>query len=274
MILEAKNVSKTFRSGGRGGLAVHAVKSANLTAARGEFVAIVGESGSGKSTLARMLLDLHPASEGTIFLRGVDVKSMSKNQRRDFRRTVQAVLQDPAGSLNPRKSVSQSIGEVIRLHKAANTKRDIRQKTLTALELVGLDPASHYLDRFPHELSGGQRQRVLIARAVALNPQIIIADEAVSALDASVKAGVLRVMADLQERLNVGYVFITHDLPVVKKVADYVHVMYRGEIVEHGPAQEIFQSPQHEYTATLLDATPSLDALDGAAPTAPGASAT
>ncbi|GAA1804739.1 ABC transporter ATP-binding protein [Nesterenkonia flava] len=268
MLLEAKNVSKTFRSSGRGSSSVHAVKEVSLTAQRGEFVAIVGESGSGKSTLARMLLDLHPASSGSIELNGVDVRSMNKAQRQDFRRTVQAVLQDPSGSLNPRKSIAQSIGEVIRLHKIADSRRDIRTKTLEALELVGLDPAEHYIDRFPHELSGGQRQRVLIARAVALNPQIIIADEAVSALDASVKAGVLRVMADLQERLNVGYVFITHDLPVVKKVADYVHVMYQGEVVEHGPAREIFENPQHEYTATLLDAAPTLDSLTESSPAA------
>lgn len=260
MLLEAKNVSKTFRTGGRSDV-VRAVKDVSLQAHPGEFIAIVGESGSGKSTLARMLLDLHPASEGSIELDGVDLKSMDKQQRTHFRRTVQAVLQDPSGSLNPRKSIFKSIGEVIRLHRMATSKQAIREKVLEALELVGLDPAENYIDRFPHELSGGQRQRVLIARAVALDPKIIIADEAVSALDASVKAGVLRVMADLQDRLDVGYVFITHDLPVVKKVADYVHVMYQGEVVEHGPAQAIFDDPQHEYTQDLLAAAPSLDAL-------------
>ena len=259
MLLEAKNVSKVYRARRSSGT-VQAVKDASLRARPGEFVAIVGESGSGKSTLARILLDLIPASSGSVELDGVPIEKLKRQGRTRYRSVVQAVLQDPAGSLNPRKRVERAIGEVVRLHGIARSSADVRAKVLEVLELVGMSPAQPFLDRYPHELSGGQRQRVLIARAVALNPQIIVADEAVSALDASVKAGVLRVMAELKERLGVGYVFITHDLPLVKKVADYVYVMKSGEIVEHGPKDKIFSAPEHPYTQTLLAAAPVLKA--------------
>jgi ABC-type glutathione transport system ATPase component len=257
VLLEAKNVSKVFRSRRSSG-AVHAVKGATLRARPGEFVAIVGESGSGKSTLARMLLDLIPLTSGSVELDGVSIRDLKREGRTRYRSIVQAVLQDPAGSLNPRKRVERTIGEVIRLHGIARTSAEVRARVLEVLELVGMSPAQPFLDRYPHELSGGQRQRVLIARAISLNPQIIVADEAVSALDASVKAGVLRVMADLKERLGVGYVFITHDLPLVKKVADYVYVMRDGEIVEEGTKEQIFSAPSHPYTQTLLASAPVL----------------
>jgi len=250
-MIEVTNASKVFRSR-RGGAPVNAVVDANLTAQRGEFVAIVGESGSGKSTLARMLLGLIPATSGSITINGINVDQMNAAQRKDYRRTVQAVLQDPSGSLNPRKTVGRTIGEIVRLHSIARGRDEVHAKVLEALELVGLSPAEPFIHRFPQELSGGQRQRVLIARAIVLNPQIIVADEAVSALDASVKAGVLRLMNALTERLGVGYVFITHDLPVVKKVADRVYVMKDGEIVESGPTRQIFDDPQHPYTQSLL----------------------
>jgi len=259
MRLEAKQVSKVFRSR-RGGGEVHAVKNADLVAEAGRFVAIVGESGSGKSTLARLLLDLIPPSGGSIELDGKSVNGRGRAATIAYRRSVQAVLQDPAGSLNPRKRVGRAIGEVIRLHGMARTPADVRRKTAEALSLVGMVPAEAFVDRFPHELSGGQRQRVLIARAIALSPRIIVADEAVSALDASVKASVLKVMVDLQRRLGVGYVFITHDLPVVSKVADYVYVMKSGEIVEHGEKTRIFSAPDHPYTKKLLAAAPVLEA--------------
>lgn len=257
MLLEAKNVSKTFRSGRRAAQ-VHAVRDVSIQARPGEFVAIVGESGSGKSTLARLLLDLVPVTSGAVELDGTPLADMSRRERWNYRRTVQAVLQDPAGSLNPRKRVEQAIGEVIRLHRIATTREDIRARTIEVLGRVGMTPPESFLDRFPHELSGGQRQRVLIARALVLDPRIIVADEAVSALDASVKSGVLRVMADLKNDLGVGYVFITHDLPIVKKVADRVYVMRHGEVVEEGPKDVIFGNPSHPYTRTLLEATPEL----------------
>ncbi|WP_413543026.1 ABC transporter ATP-binding protein [Citricoccus nitrophenolicus] len=257
MQLEALDVSKTFRSR-RTSAPVHAVRNATLTARPGQFVAIVGESGSGKSTLARLLLDLLEPTDGSVRLDGREVGSMDRAEKQSYRRSVQAVLQDPAGSLNPRKRVSRAIGEVIRLHGMARTPAEIRRRVAEVLELVGMAPAGDYLDRFPHELSGGQRQRVLIARAIALDPRIIVADEAVSALDASVKAGVLAVMADLKDRLGVGYVFITHDLPVVAKVADHVYVMRHGQIVEDGPKDQIFSAPSHPYTRELLAAAPAL----------------
>lgn len=269
MLLEAQGASKTFR-GRRAGGQVRAVIDADLQARPGEFIAIVGESGSGKSTLARMLLGLTPVTSGAICLDGVDLAAMTAAQRWEYRRTVQAVLQDPAGSLNPRKTVERVIGEVVSLHRIARGRRAVRDRVVEALELVGMTPGGSFLGRYPHELSGGQRQRVLIARAIVLNPKIIVADEAVSALDASVKAGILRLMDDLRTRLGVGYVFITHDLPVVKKVAEHVFVMKSGEIVEHGPKDQIFDAPAHEYTRTLLAAAPSLempagpDPIDGA----------
>jgi ABC-type oligopeptide transport system ATPase subunit len=256
--LEAKSVTKVFGAR-RGAGDVVAVQEASLVAEPGRFIAIVGESGSGKSTLGRMLLDLLTPTSGAVELDGVPVASMGRAAKAAYRRRVQAVLQDPAGSLNPRKRVDQAIGEVIRLHGIARGRAAVRAKTAEVLELVGMSPAERFADRFPHELSGGQRQRVLIARAIALDPQVIVADEAVSALDASVKAGVLRVMRDLQERLGVGYVFITHDLPVVRKVADHVYVMKSGRIVEENSKDAIFAEPRHPYTRELLAAAPVLE---------------
>jgi ABC-type oligopeptide transport system ATPase subunit len=259
VLLEATNASKTFRAR-RGGKSVDAVANADLRVRPGDFVAIVGESGSGKSTLARMLLGLIPVTSGSIALDGVGLDSMNKSQWNGYRRDVQAVLQDPAGSLNPRKTVGRVIGEVVRLHKIARGRAAVQDKVVEVLELVGMTPAAAFLGRYPHELSGGQRQRVLIARAIVLDPKIIVADEAVSALDASVKAGVLRLMDDLRRRLGVGYVFITHDLPVVNKVAEHVYVMKSGEIVEEGTKEQIFATPEHPYTKTLLAAAPTLAA--------------
>lgn len=256
-VLEVKDASKIFR-GRHGAEPVHAVRDASLRAEAGQFIAIVGESGSGKSTLARMLLGLIPTSSGTIELDGRDLAQMDRGQRQQYRRRVQAVLQDPAGSLNPRKTVRRALSEIIRLHRVAEGRDGVEYKAITALELVGLKPAEDFLDRYSHELSGGQRQRVLIARAIVLDPRIIVADEAVSALDASVKAGILRVMTSLQAQLDVGYVFITHDLPVVKKVADYVYVMKSGRIVEHGTKEQIFAQPNDPYTRELLAAAPIL----------------
>jgi len=266
--LEADAAGKEFRSR-HGSGPVRAVIDASLSVSPGEFVAIVGESGSGKSTLARMLLGLVPTTSGSVRFDGVDLGRMDRSQLRVFRRSVQAVLQDPSGSLNPRKTVGAAIGEIVRLHGIARGREAVEAEVARALELVRLSPAADYADRYPSQLSGGQRQRVLIARAIVLQPQIIVADEAVSALDASVKAGVLRLMADLTDRLGVGYVFITHDLPVVKKVARRVLVMKSGEIVESGTAEQVFDAPRHPYTRSLLDSELVLDSAppqSGAAP--------
>lgn len=258
MRLEARNVTKVF-GGRRQARRTPAVDDVTLRAEPGLFVAIVGESGSGKSTLARLMLGLLPATAGQVLLDDADISRMRGAERRAYRVAVQAVLQDPSGSLNPRKTVLQAIGEVIRLHGLARGPSDTKARVAEVLEQVGMTPPEPFLDRFPHELSGGQRQRVLIARALALEPRIIIADEAVSALDASVKAGVLQVLVDIKERLGIGYVFITHDLPVVRKVADYVYVMKDGAVVEEGRKDDIFAGASHPYTRTLLAAAPELE---------------
>lgn len=258
MLLEADGVTKVF--GGRRGTAkVRAVDGVSLRAEPGRFIAIVGESGSGKSTLARMLLGLERPTSGEVRVDGRPLAGMRGAALRSYRGRVQAVLQDPSGSLNPRKTVLTAIGEVVRLHGVAHGAAGVRRAVCEALEQVGMAPAEPFLDRFPHELSGGQRQRVLIARALVLEPEIIVADEAVSALDASVKAGVLRVMVDVAERRGIGYVFITHDLPVVRKVADEVCVMKDGAVVEHGAKDDVIGSPRHPYTRTLLAAALDID---------------
>ncbi|GAA1696463.1 hypothetical protein GCM10009808_12220 [Microbacterium sediminicola] len=265
MLLEARNASKTFRAR-RGAASVAAVSGVTLQARPGEFVAIVGESGSGKSTLARMLLGLIPATSGEIEFDGLSLGRMNRTQVRAYRTGVQAVLQDPSGSLNPRKTVERSLGEIVRLHHVASGRAAVRARVVESLNEVGLSPAEAFLDRYPQELSGGQRQRVLIARALVLSPQIIIADEAVSALDASVKAGILKLMNGLTERLGVGYVFITHDLPVVRKVAQRVYVMKDGHIVEGGSTTQIFTAAKHPYTRSLLASALTLDASSSESP--------
>ncbi|HWK68999.1 MAG TPA: dipeptide/oligopeptide/nickel ABC transporter ATP-binding protein [Rhizobiaceae bacterium] len=262
MTLVATNLTKTFISG-HGSDRVHklAVDNVSIKVDPGDFVAVVGESGSGKSTSARMMLDLIRPDSGTVALDGADVASMSRADKKRFRSTVQAIFQDPSGSLNPRKRIRTILGEVIRFYGLASTAQDVERTALKSLELVGLDPPETYMERFPHELSGGQRQRVLIARSMIPDPKIIIADEAVSALDVSVKAGVLRLMEDLRRDKGVGYLLITHDLPVVRKVASYVYVMRNGAVVEEGPTERIFLQPQAEYTRNLLGAGLDLDTV-------------
>ncbi|UKA60839.1 ABC transporter ATP-binding protein [Arthrobacter sp. FW306-2-2C-D06B] len=262
MRLRAESLTKTFgrkQRPGKPGLQVRAVDSVNVSVNAGDFVTIVGESGSGKSTLARMMLGLITPDEGRVSIGGVSIAGTSRKEQFKFRSAVQAVLQDPSGSLNPRKTVRTALAEVARLHGVATNRSDIDAKVRETLSLVGLTPAGTYLDRYPHELSGGQRQRVLIARALIPGPKIIVADEAVSALDVSVKSGILSLMCDLQKRLGIGYLFITHDLTVVKKVADYVYVMQNGRVVEEATPAELFTNPQHDCTRSLLNARLELD---------------
>ncbi len=260
MELAATGVSKIF---GRHRIAgvpkPRAVDDVSVAVSPGDFIAIVGESGSGKSTLARILLGLITPDEGTVTLDGLPLREMSRSQMMRYRSSVQCVLQDPSAALNPRKSVSQILAEVIRLHGIATGRRAVEAKVHEALDIVDLRPTEMYANRLPHQLSGGQRQRVLIARAVILRPKIIIADEAVSALDVSVKAGVLNLLNKLRVEMNIGYIFITHDLPVVKKVADYVYVMRNGQVVEEGTKRDLFATPQTEYTRELLAASPAPD---------------
>jgi ABC-type oligopeptide transport system ATPase subunit len=253
-ILSARGLVQEFptRSGGlwrRGRM--RAVNGIDLDVHEGETLAIVGESGSGKSTLARMLLGLVRPTAGEITYRGQPLIGLSRNDRRRYRRDVQAVFQDPAASLNPRMRIEQILGYVLTEHGLATsaTRRGIIE---THLESVGLTPGSAFLARFPHQLSGGQQQRIAIARALALHPRLIIADEPLSSLDASVQTQLLELMATLRAEKNIGFVMISHDLGAVATIADRVAVMYRGQIVESGA--DILDAPTHPYTKSLLDA--------------------
>jgi ABC-type glutathione transport system ATPase component len=259
-LIAAERVSRGFPL--RGGMFARrgellAVDAASLAIAPGETVALVGESGSGKSTLGRMLLGLLAPSAGLIRYRGDALDGMAGEARRRFRREVQAVFQDTGASLNPRRTIGQSIAVPLRWNRRM-AARAARAETEALLEQVGL-PAAEFHDRLPHMLSGGQRQRVGIARALASNPALIVADEPVSALDVSVRAQVLRLLHVARQQRGLACLFITHDLGVVRAVADRVVVMRRGVIVEQGSAAEVLRAPAHEYTRALLAATPVAD---------------
>jgi len=255
-VLRAVGLSKTFSSGGGlfGGRKreVKAVQDVNLTLRRGETIGIVGESGSGKSTLARLIIRLIQADKGEVLLHGPDFLKLNSRQVRSERKRIQIVFQDPFASLNPRYKVAHIIAEGMLLRGTPKIEAGRRVNEL--LDLVGLDRKS--ADRFPHEFSGGQRQRIGVARALALDPEILIADEAVSALDVSVQAQVLRLLADIRDRLNLSMLFITHDLCVAAQVCDHIMVMRRGEVVESGPTAEVFAAPKHDYTRALFNSIP------------------
>ncbi len=240
---------------------VHAVNGVSLTVAEGEAVGLVGESGCGKSTLARTLLGLETAASGAMRWQGEEVLQARGAALRRLRRGVQMVFQDPYGSLNPRHRIGTMLREVLRAnHEALDaTGRETRIGEL--LRRVGLGP--EHADRFPHQLSGGQRQRVGIARALAVNPRLLLADEPVSALDVSVQAQIINLFAELRRELGLAYLFIAHDLAVVEHLCDRVLVMYLGRIVESGPAAALFRSPRHPYTRALLAAVPALPDGDG-----------
>ena len=255
--LEVQGLNKAFRSGGGlfGGISarvVQAVKEVNLSIRRSETVGIVGESGSGKSTVARCIVRLIEADDGSVHLGDIDLLAKTRRQLRPYRRRIQMVFQDPFASLNPRRKVADLISEGPMVHGLPKTEALDRAYKL--LDLVGLDPRA--ADRYPHEFSGGQRQRIGIARALALEPEILIADEPVSALDVSVQAQILKLLADIRDRLQLSLLFITHDLRVAAQVCDSLAVMLNGEIVEYGTTREIFFNPQHSYTRQLLNAVP------------------
>ncbi|WP_276199309.1 ABC transporter ATP-binding protein [Chelatococcus sp. XZ-Ab1] len=254
-LLEVRNLQKTYRSGG--GLftrprIVKAVDDVSFTLRRGETLGVVGESGSGKSTLGRCILKLTDVDGGEIRYRGKDLVPLSQAAFRPMRRHLQMVFQDPFASLNPR----HTIGRILTDGPVANgvPMDEAQKKARDLLALVGLDPSAY--DRYPHEFSGGQRQRVGIARALALDPELLVADESVSALDVSVQAQVLDLMQDLQKKLDIAVIFITHDLRVAAEVCDKIAVMYRGAIVEAGPPAEVFNAPRHAYTQKLIAAIP------------------
>ncbi|MCL6707989.1 ABC transporter ATP-binding protein [Pseudomonas sp. R2.Fl] len=256
-ILQVKNIDKYYSlSAGifSTPAQLHAVKNMSFDVSAGETIGIVGESGSGKSTIARVLLRLNEASGGEALFHGRDILKMDARELLAFRRKVQMVFQDPYSSMNPRMTVFEIVSEPWRIHKDILPKARWRDRVVELLALVGLKP--EHAARYPHQFSGGQRQRIAIARALACDPELIVCDEAVSALDVSVQVQVINLLAELRDRLGLAYIFITHDLPIVRHFADRILVMKSGEIVEHATTEEIFRNPQHDYTRQLMNATP------------------
>ncbi|MGX4690022.1 ABC transporter ATP-binding protein [Streptomyces sp. JNUCC 63] len=237
--------------------AVKAVDGVDFALGRGETLGIVGESGCGKSTVAKMLCNLERPTAGEIRYRGEDITKLSGKALKAVRRNIQMVFQDPYTSLNPRMTVGDIIGEPYEIHPEVAPKGDRRRKVRELLDVVGLDP--EYVNRYPHQFSGGQRQRIGIARALALRPEIVVADEPVSALDVSVQAQVINLMERLQDGFELSYVFIAHDLSIVRHISDRVGVMYLGRIVEIGTDEQIYDHPTHPYTQALLSAVPVPD---------------
>lgn len=257
ILAETRQVSKTFPAKGQGkGAVLHAVTQVDLTVYEGETLALVGESGCGKSTLGRLLLGLLPPTGGQVLFAGQDLAALAPADLRALRQQMQMVFQDTAASLNPRQNVGSILAEPLRIHRLG-PPADFPARCAALLEQVGLP--RQLLDRFPHELSGGQRQRVGIARALALSPRLIVCDEPVSALDVSVQAQVLNLLADLQEARGLTYVLISHDLGVVRHSADRVCVMFLGRVCEIGPTKALFTAPRHPYTKFLLAAVPRPD---------------
>lgn len=259
-LLEVKGISKYFpmKKGlfGRAYARLRAVHNVSFTVYERETLAIVGESGCGKSTTRKLLLRLLKPSEGTVFYRGRNVFEHNESSMRELRQKLQVVFQDPYASLDPKWRVGNIIEEPLRIHKIG-TPEERRKRVLELMSLVGLRPEYYY--RYPHEFSGGQRQRIGIARALALNPEIIIADEPVSALDVSTQAQILNMFKRLQEKFGLTYIFISHDLRVVKYISDQVAVMYLGEIVELASTEDIFADPKHPYTRALMESIPVMD---------------
>jgi oligopeptide/dipeptide ABC transporter ATP-binding protein len=258
-LLEVRDLVKYYHAAGlfgRSAPPVRAVDGVSFEVERGETLALVGESGCGKSSVGRTILRLQEPTRGRAIFDGVDIFSLDRDALRQLRRRIQIVFQDPYSSLNPRMTVGSAIAEGIEIHRLA-PKAEIPQRVAALLEEVGLDPG--YARRYPHEFSGGQRQRIGIARALGVQPAFIVCDEPVSALDVSVQAQVLNLLADLQRQRGLSYLFIAHDLAVVRQIAHRIAVMYLGRIVEQGPTDQLLSHPRHPYTVALLSAVPEPD---------------
>lgn len=257
LLLETRNLKKYFPTA-RGML--HAVDGIDIKINSGTTLGVVGESGCGKSTLGRVILRLLEATSGEVLFEGEDILKHNPRQMKKLRQKMQMIFQDPYASINPRMSVSEIIADPIRVCKTIERKEDIENRVLELMQTVGL--SNRYINSYPHEMDGGRRQRVGIARALALGPKFIICDEPVSALDVSIQAQILNLMMDLQEKNNLTYIFITHDLSVVKHISKDIMVMYLGQCVEKAPVQELFDNPLHPYTELLLAAIP-IPSLEG-----------
>jgi oligopeptide transport system ATP-binding protein len=259
-LLEATGLTKVFGTGrtlgSRPAEPTYAVRGVDLKVGRGETVAVVGESGAGKSTLGRMILRLIEPDDGTITLDGIDVRAMGRKELRSLRKRMQMIFQDPYSSLDPRMIIEDAVGEPLTVHfRMPSAQR--RRKVLELLDRVGISEAQ--ADRYPHEFSGGQLQRIAIARALAVEPDLIVCDEPVAALDVSIRAQVINLLQDLQEERGVSYVFISHDLSLVRLIAHRISVMYQGKVVEEGSPEEIYTNPSDPYTRALLEAIPVPD---------------
>jgi dipeptide transport system ATP-binding protein len=258
IVLETRDIVRDYQTGGglfRKSDALRALKGVSLELEKGKTLAIVGESGCGKSTLARIITMIDAPTSGELIIEGLPV-DMRRGISRELRRKVQIVFQNPYGSLNPRQKIGDVLAEPLLINTGipASERRD---RAMDMLKRVGM--GEEHFNRYPHMFSGGQRQRVAIARALMLNPSLLVLDEPVSALDLSVQAQILNLLSDLQDEFSLTYVFISHDLSVVRYLADEVMVMYFGEVVEYGPREEVFANPQHAYTRTLFAATPHAD---------------
>ena len=252
--LELKGVMKYFQTP-NGWL--HAVDGVNFTLEKGKTIGVVGESGCGKSTLGRVVSRLLEATGGEIYLEGDNILDFRGRRLKDLRRKIQMIFQDPFSSLNPRKTIYNAIAEPMFTQHMYKSRREVEKRTLEVMELVGI--AERNVNSYPHELDGGRRQRVGIARALALDPELIVCDEPVSALDVSIQAQILNLLKRLQQKFGYTYIFITHDLSVVKHFTQEVLVMYLGQVVEKAPVKELFENPRHPYTQALLSAIPSTD---------------
>lgn len=255
VLIEAKNLKKYFKVGANSQL--HAVDGVNFKIKRGTTLGVVGESGCGKSTLGRLLLRLYDVTDGQIIYDGTDITKLNAKELKPIRARMQMIFQDPSGSLDPRKSVKELIGEPLKIYKTCKNRDEYDARIAEIMETVGLD--ERYAESFSHELDGGRRQRIGIARALSLNPRFIVCDEPVSALDVSIQAQILNLLMDLQDELDLAYMFVTHDLSVVKHISDSIMVMYLGRCVELAPSDELFANPLHPYTKALLAAIPEPD---------------